>query len=425
MSKKMCAKFPKSPLLTNPHKKRMIFIAWLWVFLCTASIFLIVPSARAIQNFVTEHWGRSFFGYMVLFAAAAGFLGVFYILIFKLKIQSPSNYIWIFAITAVYVIVTLKLWERPEEAVHFLEYGLLGFFLFRAFRFSIEDKSIYLAGFLAGSLVGIFDEILQWAVPNRLWDLRDVGLNALSSGLFQVLLLKGIKPYLPQKRIRPKSIRIVSLLLAASIILLGLCLSNTPRRVMAYTKTFPLLSFLQKEEPMNEFKHRHEDPEIGIFYSRLTLNELNKIDREDAKKNGRILRSWKNRKYDEFLRNFQGFRHPFLHEIRVHVFRRDNRYWRGVKSTDVEEKKENFFIAYKENLILEKYFGQTLQSSSYGWDKKKTSRTEAMIDKDAPYRSHVSAGFFVPIKTKTMWSVIVVFLFVLIVLNLLISRPKK
>ena len=187
----------------SPEKgsiKRKKFFAWLWVFLCTASILLIVPLARAVQNFTTARWGRSFFGYVVLIAAAAGFLGVLYVLVFRLKIRSPSNYIWILAITAVYVYVTLKLWERPEEAVHFLEYGLLGFFLFRALRFSIDDKSIYLAGFLAGSLAGIFDEILQWAVPNRLWDLRDVGLNALSSGLFQILLLKGIKPYLPKKK---------------------------------------------------------------------------------------------------------------------------------------------------------------------------------------------------------------------------------
>jgi len=185
------------------------FFAWLWFTLCTLAIFLIVPLARTIQSFVQDRWGRSLFGYTVLVVAGGTFLTLICFLYFRLKIRSPSNYIWLTIITGIYIYFTLKLWKVPVEAIHFLEYGLLGFFLFRAFRFTIKDKSIYLSAFLFGSVVGIFDEIIQWMVPLRYWDIRDVGLNSLSTALFQIALWKGIAPKIISQKINPKSVRIL------------------------------------------------------------------------------------------------------------------------------------------------------------------------------------------------------------------------
>lgn len=249
-------------------KLRKILLSWLWVFLCALAIFFTVPLARKIQNFVSALVGRSFFGYLVLFAAAATFLVVGYILYFRLNIRKLRNYLWLVFISAIYVYFTLKLWANPEEAVHFIQYGFLGFFLFKALHHHIDDKGIYLAAFLVGTLVGTFDEILQWIVPGRYFDLRDVGLNALSSGLFQILLWKGVRPKLLNDKIQPRSIRIISVLLAANLLLLGLCLSNTPQRVKKYTKALPFLSGLERQEAMSEFKLKHTNPEIGTFYSR-------------------------------------------------------------------------------------------------------------------------------------------------------------
>ncbi len=65
---------------------------------------------------------------------------------------------------------------------------------------------------------------------------------------------------------------------ASYLIILGLCASNTPRRVASYTRRIPWLSFLQKEEPMSEFGYKYKDPEIGVFYSRLSPKSLQKTD---------------------------------------------------------------------------------------------------------------------------------------------------
>ena len=401
------------------------FSAWLWVGLCTLSILIIVPLARAIQGFVTAHGGRALFGYAVIAATAVAFCALIYVLFFHLKIRSVSQYVWLALIAAFYIYYTLRLWKAPEEAVHFLEYGLLGYFLFRALSLTIQDKSVYFAAFFAGSLVGICDEIFQWAVPGRYWDLRDVALNALASGLFQLALWKGVKPGVIHQAMSAKSVQKASVLLGANLLLLGICLSNTPKTVAWYTRIFPKLAFLQKEEAMSEFRTKHKDPEIGVFYSRLSLEELKRVDAERAEDYGRRLNEWKDKKYDDFLRTFTGSTHPFLYELRIHLFRRDRKYKEAMKATDEAQKKDLLFIAYKENLTAEKYFRRTLNGSVYEWSKEKIEDIKAQIDPSIPYNSPVGSGPLATLKIETMWLSIAMVLAVLAILNILLRRSRR
>jgi VanZ family protein len=401
------------------------FLAWLWVALCTLSIFCIVPVARAIQKFASENWGRAFFGYFVLAATAGAFLVALYILIVHLKIRAASRYIWLIACAALYFLETLRLWENPEEAVHFLEYGLLGFLLFRAWRLSIPDKGIYLASFFTGSLVGTFDEILQWILPDRYWDIRDLMLNALAVGLFQVALGKGIRPKLESSRITPKSARIVSLIAGLNLLLLGACLSNTSGRLTALIERFPFLRPLEKQEPMREFIMKHTDPDIGVFYSRLTAVWLQKTDRQYGEEYGKILNEWKDRDYDAFLKLYKTTDYPFLHEMRVHIFRRDKKYEASLNARDARARKNALFIAFKENLILEKYFGETLKSSVYRWTKERKAEVEIPIDKNEAYTSPVSKNVFYWLQEGPMWTMIVIILVFLSGGNILFAIGRK
>jgi hypothetical protein len=399
-------------------------LAWLWVALCAAAIFLVVPTARAIQKFVGEHWGRVFFGYLVIAGVAGAFLAILYLLIIRLKVRAASNYIWLSVCAALYIYFTLRLWRNPEEAVHFLEYGLLGFFLFRAWRLTIPDKAVYLASFLSGTLIGTFDEIFQWLMPGRYWDIRDVGLNALAVGLFQVALWQGVRPKLASPRIAAKSIRKVSVLLAANLLLLGLCMSNTAERTGALTGRFPALAFLEKEEPMREIKMKHKDPEIGSFYSRMTVERLKVADFEKSREYAQIVREWKDKDYNEFLEIFNALNTPFLYEMRVHIFRRDRKYDEGQKAGSTRRKKEAFFVAFKENLILERYFARTLRSSGYQWQPEKAAAIEPLIEKNAAYASPVSKELFYWLSEGAMWAAILLVLVALFVLNILKNRKR-
>jgi hypothetical protein len=404
--------------------KKKKFWAWVWVALCSLAIFLIVPLARTIQAFVSTRWGRTLFGYAVLAAVGIAFIAVVTSLVFRLGLRSPGRLIWLTAVAGLYVYFTMKLWRAPEEAVHFLEYGLLGFLLFRALSYSIRDKSVYLAAFFIGSTVGIFDEILQWITPGRFWDFRDVGLNALAAGLFQVALWRGIKPSLISEKVTPRSARRVSLLLAVNLVLLGLCVSNTPQRVASYAGRFPCFSFLLKEEPMYEFSLKHEDPEIGIFYSRLSPDELKREDQEHSDQWAEVLRSWKDKEYSLFLSQYSPFLHSFLYEMRIHIFRRDRKVEEAAKAKKETAAKESLFIAFNENLILEKYFSQTLEKSTYSWAEDKRKQIEALIDKSRSYQSPVSRGL-IHIQEKTLWISIVTVLILLALTNAVYARKVR
>lgn len=405
--------------------KKKIFLSWLGVILCIVSIFLVVPVARTIRNFVETTWNVSLFGYSVLIFVSIAFLAGLYVLWFRLNIRSLSNYLWLAAVALVYVYFTLKLWGRPEEAIHFLEYGLLGFLLYQALRHHFHDNGIYLIAILIGALVGILDEALQWMIPRRVWDFRDLGLNALSVGLFQIAVWQGIRLKPRSSRMQSKSVKAISLLSITYLLLFGLCFSNTPDRVQSYTKLFPFLSFLQKEEPMSEFKCKHRDPEIGVFFSRMTLEKIAETDSNRAEEYGRIFEEWASRKYNEFLTYFPGYARPFLHEMRVHVFRRDRMFSLAKQADTPKARKDYLFIAYKENLILEKYFGNTLRVSPYKWREKRITAIRKEIDPSSFYKSPVSAGFPIQLRETTMWGIILVLIAFLIFLNIRLSAQKK
>jgi hypothetical protein len=351
-------------------------------------------------------------------------LGIVYILYFRLRIRSLSRYLWLAAILGLYIHFTLRLWRTPEEAIHFLEYGLLGFLLFRALSLTIRDKSIYLSAFLAGSLVGTADEILQWLTPGRYWDFRDVGLNALAAGLIQVALWKGVRPVIIRERPGRKALKRVSVLLAFQVIVLGLCASNTPARVERFAARFPSFSFLLREEPMYEFTIKHVDPEAGVFFSRLSLAGLEAEDINRSDEWARVLAEWKDKDYAEFLSHHSPLIHPFLYEMRIHIFRRDRKLEEGRRAKTDAARREALFAAFRENRILEVHFGRTLDKSGYRWDPKLRAEAAAEEDSSRPYRSPVSAGRF-QVKERDLWVGIILLLSGLAAANLAAARKAR
>ena len=77
------------------------------------------------------------------------------------------------------------------ERFHFVEYGLIAL-LFYAAWLPVGDGSLLLLPVLAALLVGIGEEWLQWFIPARVGEMRDVVLNlwAIGCGLLFGLALK-------------------------------------------------------------------------------------------------------------------------------------------------------------------------------------------------------------------------------------------
>jgi hypothetical protein len=145
---------------------------------------------------------------------------------------------------------------------------------------------------------------------------------------------------------------------------------------------------------MVEYGTLYEVAGIGVFRSRFPPEALRRIDAERAAEAGRILAEYPGEEgYKEFLKLYTPISDPFLHEFRVHQFRRD-RYLETAEwhPDDEDWYRRDLTVGYRENLILERYFPETLRASGAALPAERRQFIEDMQYPDLPYESRVSEG---------------------------------
>jgi hypothetical protein len=334
------------------------------------TIFSTVPLARNFQKIIYATIGKGFFTYFVFTTIVFGLIVLLYYFIFRLKIKRISQYIWLFICAGAYLYFMVQLRTYPEEAIHLLEFGLLAYFLFRALSHRITDSTVYFTAglfvlFLFVLFIGTADEFLQWLMPTRFWDYRDVGINTLAGGIFLFGVCKGLRPKTICKPVTKFSLKMLAGTIILNLLFLGFCLANTPDAVMRYTDILTVLSWLQNEEPMTEYGHKIRDPEIGTIYSRFTPDELREIDLDKGSSYGRLVseevRSGK--EINGLINIYSPSINPFIHEFLLHVNRRNNNYHGHLETNNQYDKNRKAAISFNEHLVVEKYFGTILKHS--------------------------------------------------------------
>ncbi len=207
------------------------------------------------------------------------------------------------------------------ERVHFVEYGLITLLFYRVWR-PRGDASMFVLPVLAGIAVGTLEEWLQWFIPGRVGDMRDVFLNgvAIVCGL---LFSVGVDP--PDAgalALRPGSLRRIG--------------------VVATAVTILFASFVYSVHLGVETS----DQETGRFHSRYDAATLISIGQER-------LALWKDHPPIDRPRS-RSREDQYMSEGLLHVGERNRRWEAG----DIR-------AAWSENLILEKYFAPVLDTPSY------------------------------------------------------------
>jgi VanZ family protein len=86
-------------------------------------------------------------------------------------------------VTAAYQIAGIRI-QSPEERTHLIEYGLVAVLIYQALTERLRHgRRIPAPAALAvavTALLGLLDEGIQAILPNRVFDVRDVGFNALA-----------------------------------------------------------------------------------------------------------------------------------------------------------------------------------------------------------------------------------------------------
>ena len=97
--------------------------------------------------------------------------------------KAPFFYVWSAAFLFSYFPILFFYCEHPAERFHLAEYGLLVIFAYWTLKVRIRRAWIYLVILCYTFLVGLLDEIIQYILPNRVYDFKDVIINWASSFL--------------------------------------------------------------------------------------------------------------------------------------------------------------------------------------------------------------------------------------------------
>ncbi len=396
---------------------------WLPVAAWVTVVFTTIPFVRALREWFATRWDPAWIGWIVATAIAGASLITLLVIMRRPRKVSGVNVLWIVAVTMVFVFWALSLRRSPEEGVHLLEYGILAILLFRAFRPSMPNGLVFVAAALATALIGTVDEIIQWVSPSRFWDWRDLLLNGGAGALTQVMLWRVVRP--SRQRWDSRSLRTVLRLAAAQLILMSLCLANTPERVARYAPHLPAASHLMGSlNPMAEYGYRHRAPGLGVFTSRLTVAELRIQDTSRAAEVGPILDA-NRQSYGRFLDTWPVGEDPFTYEARVHLFARDRNFAKAREQGFVgSSAAEQLSTAWYENRLVEMFFGDTLRQSSYRWDPQLRETIAGAHRANPDFHSAVGSHLITFASEGSLLGALLLLAAVMIVVDLRMGRSQ-
>ncbi len=176
-------------LFTSKREQRL----WFWAVATIIAIYSSIGIAQPLAGTLRER------GLLEISFGIAMLLVIGAILTQRVKMRAGWGElgVWL-GIIGVYLLVLVRM-EIPEERTHLIEYSVLAAFIFEALTERVRNKHLILfpaaiAVFMSAAL-GFIDEAIQFFLPNRVFDWRDVGFNALASlmAVFASLALSWMK----------------------------------------------------------------------------------------------------------------------------------------------------------------------------------------------------------------------------------------
>ncbi len=147
-------------------------IRWGVVILYTLLIYATLPFSRGWQLFLRERLGSDINISINLVLFFGGLFAIFWIARKTTTFQFRLSILLLFAL----VLLGAQI-DIPEERIHLLQYGILGYLI----TWAIRPKFVGFAGFsivlIIGTFIGLGDEMIQWVLPSRVFDWWDIGYN--------------------------------------------------------------------------------------------------------------------------------------------------------------------------------------------------------------------------------------------------------
>lgn len=327
------------------HIQRPEVYYWLLTAVYAAIIFLTLSYARTFSDFMEARYGKDIFSQitsMTLAGAGIGMLAYFLTrqtqLLARLAVFALIAAVYGFILNPdfrdavcaylqtlglnTHLLETLDIYPvAAAEKIHFLEYGFLGLLLCKTLSYQIKDTSAYLVALVIVYLVGMTDETLQWALPNRVGEYRDIWINVVSGALAITAVWLVIRPRAFQQPFQRASLRPFFYTLSAALLYTGVFL-----------------------EAAHGFGARIFVPDNGVeFTSRFSEYDLLQLDKRLVQRQKR-LPAQDSSKNDLWTYSYEARRHQYLRD----------RYYQDLQ----------YFESYCEQEILRTYFRAYLSKAN-------------------------------------------------------------
>lgn len=161
-------------LISSDRERRL----WLWALAVVVGIYATLGPANTLAGAL-----RASGLLEIAFASGMLLIGVA-ILLLGLRVRPSGAEIGVaVGVAATYLLVFVRM-NLPEERTHLIEYSVVAALIYQALgeRAANGRKVPYPALLAWGltALLGLLDEAIQWALPNRVFDPRDILFNALA-----------------------------------------------------------------------------------------------------------------------------------------------------------------------------------------------------------------------------------------------------
>ncbi len=139
------------------------------------TIYLTLPITPLLSRISFRLIGKRETGIVITFGLLTIMIGFIIVMFYRIRKEQRIK-----AVLPFFALIGFAgTLDNPVERIHFLEYGILAFLLFRA---AGEPRGLGLLWvYIAVLVAGLSDEIIQWVLPNRYFDWHDVAINGVGA----------------------------------------------------------------------------------------------------------------------------------------------------------------------------------------------------------------------------------------------------
>ena len=153
------------------------FIATLYVLF----VYATVPVMRDVWD-ALDHYTAGSVSYLGIISVFVIIMPLLLCMVYRVRARMSPYLVFAF-VSLLYGYILFVYSEYPAERLHLVQYGLMSFLLLRALRLEVSGNGAYLGAFALTAFFGIGDEVIQWILPHRFFQIEDVLLNTISGGL--------------------------------------------------------------------------------------------------------------------------------------------------------------------------------------------------------------------------------------------------